>query len=247
MRYFVALFAALLGSIAMAQQTVTIPAQTVTVTVPAQVVTIPAQTVVVDLPAQTLTVSGTTVPPVTCVAPQVLQGGVCVSPVTPPPAGTAWVFHNGTTGPLFGGDYSYGSGSVSYKTKDPVTGEGVIGVTGDEGLQPYFVNNDFDTTGYNYVLVSLKPTAAGQTWITGMESVGDVPVPGSGSPPSIAQYCAPAFSPGVWSVCKIPLTAYNIGPTTNLGLHIYKVMFQNQGTAPKGKLNWEAKEIGISP
>jgi hypothetical protein len=220
MKTLLALFA-LICSVALAQTTVTIPAQTVTVKIPAQTITIPAQ-------------SGTTTPPV--ITPPV---------VTPPAAGVAWVFHNGTTTSLFGGDYSYGSGSISYTTKDPDTGETVVGVTGDEAWQPYFRGNDFDTTGYHFVLVSIKPTIAGQQWGAGAESVGDVPVPGS-TPgvKNFMQYCT-AFVIGQWMTCKIPFSLYTLDK--NPGLHVYKFGFQEQGPAPAGKLNWLVKDYGISP
>lgn len=229
MKFLVFLLLALSGA-AFAQQTVTIPAQTVTVTL--------------TIPAQTVTVVGAPPTPVTCTAPQVLQNGVCVTPVLPPPSGVAWVFHNGAFGPIFGGDYSYGSGSVSYTSKDPVTGETVVGIFGDEGWQPFFIGNDFYTVDYNFVLVSLKPIVAGAgNWTTGAEAVGDTPIPGGPPlPPAIAQYCG-AFTVGQWTACKIPLTLY--GPVP---YHLYKVAFQQHGTvAANGGLSWEAKELGISP
>lgn len=224
--------AALISAAAIAQTTVTIPSQ---------VITIPQQ--VITIPAQTLMVNGTATPPVTCAPPQVLTNGVCTTPVvTPPPAdGTSWIFHGGLSSAW--SDYSYGSGKVSYTAKDPQTGETVISITGDEGLQPYVLSQDFDTTGYKFVLVSLKPLKAGQNWITGAEMKGDLPIPGGGLPPSITQYCS-AFVVGQYTVCKIPLSAYGITP----GLHILKVMFQQQQQpVPAGQVNWYAKDIGLSP
>lgn len=235
------------------------------------IVTVPAPScsAVVTCQSVQLTIPATPPPPVTCVAPQVLQSGVCVTPVvtpppvtctppavlqngacvtpvvTPPAAGVAWVFHNGVTTSLFGGDYSFGSGWVSYTTKDPQTGETVVGVFGDEGWQPYFTGNDFNTNGYKYVLVSLKATVAGQNWLTGAEMNGDKPIPnGPATMQPIAPYCS-AFAIGVWMACKIPLSLYGI-PTGDF--HLYKFAFLQHATpVPAGKLNWEAKEYGLSP
>jgi len=149
-----------------------------TVTIPARIITIPQQ--VITIPAQTLVVSGVTTPPVTCVAPQVLVNGICTIPVvTPPPAaGTFYIFNAGKF--VGAGDcsgYSFGSGKVTCGT--------TVTVSGDEGWQPRMPADDFNATGYNFVTVSIKPTQAGNTWVTGAEMVGDISFPGCANPPSI--------------------------------------------------------------
>ena len=99
----------LVASFASAQTTITIPARTIMVpiTIPEQTITIPASTA-----------SGT--------APSVTAPPIAVPPVTTAPiAGTFWIYHSGKF--KWGGDYSFGSGRVDYATKDPQTGEKVIG------------------------------------------------------------------------------------------------------------------------
>jgi hypothetical protein len=157
--------------------------------------------------------------------------------------GTRWIFHKGKF--LGGGDWSYGSGSVNYSHSDPegLSGKKVIAVTGDEGLQPYFAYEDFDTSGYNYVTVAIKPTQEGNTWITGAEMKGDTPIPGAGPPPSIMQYGPNPAVVGQWNVYKIPLSAYGIKP----GMHILKIMFQETSSPSKSTNEWYVDSFGFVP
>jgi hypothetical protein len=214
----------LLPLTALAQTTVTIPARVITI--PQQVITIPAQTLVVS----------TTTPPVTCVAPQVLTNGVCTTPVVTAP-GTFWLFNNGAFAGA--GDYSYGSGTVTYG-KPP---SGVVTVSGDEGWQPRMPGDDFNATGYNFITVSIKPTQAGNTWITGAEMIGDIPFPGCPTAPSIMKYGPNPAVVGVWNTYKIPLSAYCITPA----LHPYKVMFLEQSSTNKAGNSVAFNALGFVP
>ncbi|HWM70016.1 MAG TPA: hypothetical protein VNO35_25790 [Steroidobacteraceae bacterium] len=249
--------------------TVTIPAQTVMapVAIPAQA-TVPAQTIAVPvtIPAQTITIPtptssialGSTAPAAAASATRAPAVGAhatteaagstapaaaiadAESAATP---GTFWVYHGGKF--RWGGDYSWGSGKVDYRGKDPQSGERVIAIIGDEGLQPYATGNDFNTAGYNYVVVSLKPTVEGQNWTTGAEMEGDKPIPGGpGDMQSVMPYGPNPAEVGEWNTYKIPLSVYGIKP----GLHILKIGFlQKQKPAPDGQVNWYAKDIGFSP
>jgi hypothetical protein len=222
----------LVASFAVAQTTVTIPARTIMVpiTIPEQTITIPASTAPVTA-ASVTTAPGPTAP------------GTAPPVTTAPAAGTFWIYHSGKF--KWGGDYSFGSGRVDYATKDPQTGEKVIGIYGDEGLQPYAPGNDFDTTRFNFVVVSVKPTVAGQNWLTGAEMAGDLPIPGGpGQMQSIMPYGPDPAVVGEWNTYKIPFSVYGIKP----GLHIYKFAFlQHQQPVPAVQINWYAKDIGVSP
>src|SRR5882672_1663001 len=207
-----------------------------TVTIPAKVITIPQQ--VITIPAQTLVVSGATTPPVTCVAPQVLVNGVCTTPVvTPPPAaGTFYIFNAGKF--IGAGDcsgYSFGSGKVICGT--------TVTVSGDEGWQPRMPADDFNTTDYNFVTVSIKPTQAGNTSVTGAEMVGDISFPGCANPPSIMKYGPNPAVVGQWNTYKIPLSAYCITPA----LHPYKLMFLEQSSTNKAGNSEQFDALGFSP
>jgi hypothetical protein len=159
--------------------------------------------------------------------------------VTPPAAGTFWVYYAGKFN--WQGDYSFGSGNVNYN--NPLSGTKDVLVSGDEGWQPYATNNDFNTTGYNYVTVSIRPTQAGNTWITGAEMIGDVTIPGSNGAFSIMKYGPNPAMPGQWNTYKIPLSAYSI----TSGMHIYKVMFLEQTSANKPGNEVEFNNLGFAP
>jgi hypothetical protein len=220
------ILAALLSAAAAAQTTVTIPAQTITVVIPAQTITLP-----------TTTPSGTTPPEET---PPVATPAV----VTPPAAGTFWIYYKGKF--HWAGDYNFGSGKVILDNRDPdaLSGPKDVLVSGDVGWQPYAPGNDFNTAGYNYITVSIKPTEAGNTWITGAEMVGDVPIPGSKpGGVNIMPYGPNPAVVGQWNTYKIPLSAYSIVP----GLHIYKVMFLEQSSANKSGNKVYFDNLGFVP
>ena len=227
MRYLALLALALLALLtgSATAQTVTIPAQNACTTVP-------AQTVCVSLPARTITVVGTTAP--TCTPPQTLSNGVCVDPA-PSTAGTFWLFKDGVF--KGAGDYSWGSGKVAYGS--------VVTVTGDEGWQPRMPGDDFDATAYHYVTISIKPTQAGNTWITGAEMVGDVQFPGcENNPPNIMKYGPNPAVVGVWNTYKIPLTAYCIKAGQE---HLYKIMFAEQSSTNKAGNSVQFNALGFVP
>jgi hypothetical protein len=248
------LFGLLFASLVAAQTTVTIPAQTVMapIAIPAQG-TLPAQTIAVpvSIPAQTITIPTPTSSTTSGNAASAAAESATVAPAAGATAagqpaaapGTFWIYHGGKF--RWGGDYSFGSGKVDYSAKDPQTRERVIAIIGDEGLQPYATGNDFNTKGYNYIVVSLKPTVEGQNWLTGAEMQGDLPIPGGpGQMQSIMPYGPDPAVVGEWNTYKIPLSVYGIKP----GLHILKIAFlQHQQPAPAGQVNWYAKDIGFSP
>lgn len=187
-----------------------------TVTIPAQTITLPAQTV--TIPAQTITLpaSGSTTPP------------------DPPPVpGTFWLYKAGVFNGA--GSYDYGSGKVTY-------GASTVIVTGDEAWQPRMPNDDFNTTGYNYVTVSIKPTQK-QTWISGMEMIGDVAIPGATGPVDIMPYGPNPVVVGQWNTYKIPIGKFGNLP----GLHVYKIMFQGQNVPSPSTNKVEYDAVGFVP
>ncbi len=158
---------------------------------------------------------------------------------------TSWVYHNGTF--LWGGDLSYGGLQVNYSSTagTPIDGSYDISCKGNNGgFQPYAPNDDFDTTPYKFLVISLKPTIANQTWISGFEAAGDVP---KGVTLNITDF-GPAPVPGQWNTYKIPLGAG--GYQLPAGVHIYKFMIQDQTanqSGYKGPTNvWYADDIAFT-
>jgi hypothetical protein len=137
--------------------------------------------------------------------------------VTPPAAGTFYIFNAGvaTNGNL---DYSYGNQpwSLSY-------GKTVL-LKGDAAWQPRMPGDNLDTTPYTHLTVKIRPTQP-STFISGMEMIGDVPIPGSKpGGVNIMQYGPNPMVVGQWNTYVIPLSAYGNLP----GLDIYKCSFQHQ-------------------
>jgi hypothetical protein len=134
---------------------------------------------------------------------------------------TFWIYRKGTF--YWQGDYSWGV-KVDFRdtSGEPIEGRHAIAVTGIGGFQPYAQGNDFDTTPYKYLVFSLKPTIAHQTWDSGFEAVGDVP---TGIVVDVLKY-GPAPVVGQWGTYKIPLGAG--GYQIPFGSHIYKFMIQDQ-------------------
>lgn len=135
-----------------------------------------------------------------------------------------WVYHNGQFN--WAGDVSYGGLVVNYSSTatTPLSGPTVVSCTGNNGgFQPRAQNDDFDTTPYKYLTVSLKPTIPNQKWVSAFAAVGDkvvstlVSITSFGPSPPIV---------GQWNTYKIPLGAggYQMSP----GSHIYKVTFQDE-------------------
>jgi hypothetical protein len=162
------------------------------------------------------------------------------TPAPPPtglPTGEALVLSAGALNKAFWpGDWSYGGPTLAYGALDP-TGVRCLKVTaqmtgippGGGGWQPYFVlpgqtaAGGLSTALFTHLVVNLKPTRAGQTWLSAVKGAGDVAVPGSVAV-NIEAF-GPAPQVGVWGTYKIPLGAsgYNLG-----GALIEKFMVQDQ-------------------
>lgn len=135
--------------------------------------------------------------------------------VTPPPTtGVFWVYYNGQFN--WAGDFSFDTGPINYQDTAgvPLSGQFDIAVpivSKFGGYQPFAPGAKFDTTPYNYLIVSLKPTNAGAIFATGFAAVNDQPdgVPVTFAGPGITQY-GPVPVPGQWGSYKIPLKAFNL-------------------------------------
>jgi hypothetical protein len=215
-------------------QTVTIPAQTACTVVP-------QQSLCVTLPARTLPVTaGSTPPPPTCTAPQVLVNGVCTTPVTPPPPppGVTWMYLNGVK--TLAGDFTANGETTNYANK---TTSGLNGDTTDILITssvpwgyflPYWAGNYMlPNPGYTTLIFSIKATLNGDTFNMHAERVGDNPLPSI----ALAAYCG-TFAAGKWTSCSVPLSALGVAGEKTL----YKVLFQ---TATAGPDNWEMDAIGF--
>jgi len=140
------------------------------------------------------------------------------------------------------GNFNYG-GCVE---KDRVTFAGKVASqftatalpSGGGGWLPYkSAPSHFDTKGYNYYVVTLAPTRAGQTWqLVTPENAGDQPVPGATSV-TIEKY-GPAPVPGVWATYKVPL--HEGGLNLPVGVVFWKVGIQDQ--MPYGSQPANAKD-----
>jgi hypothetical protein len=163
-------------------------------------------------------------------------------PVTPPPPPTKaafWVYHNGVFN--WGGDYSSAAVPNYFSTAgEPESGSFDIALTltGQWGIwAPYAGGTvpmwDFDSTGYNYITLDLKPTVANQVWQFYFMQVHDVQIIGANGKQimiNIANY-GPAPVVGKWATYKIPLsvvlTQYSSGkPVYETG--IYKFGLQDE-------------------
>jgi hypothetical protein len=152
---------------------------------------------------------------------------------TPPATGTGtsgaqlWVYQNGTF--YWPGDYSW-SVKVNYKDTAgiPTSGAYDIAVTGIGGFQPFATNFDLDISPYRYLVFSLKPTIANQTWASAFYQIGDV---ATGVKLNVLNYgAAPAV--GKWTTYKIPLGSG--GYQIPAGTHIYKFMIQDETADQNG-------------
>jgi len=159
----------------------------------------------------------------------------CAQTTDKGPARPFWLYKAGTfKGP---GDYSYGSGKITY-------GSSTVIVTGDEAWQPRMPNDDLNTGPYRYVTVSIRPTQK-QTFISGMEMIGDVPIPGGEAPVDLSGYGPNPMTLNEWNVFKVPLTAYGI--KAGSGLHVYKIMFQGQNVPSPSTNKVEYDAVGFLP
>jgi hypothetical protein len=155
-------------------------------------------------------------------------------PANPPPvAGTFWLYKAGKF--VGAGDYNFGSGKVLY-------GASTVTVTGDEGWQPRMPGDDFDTTGYHWITVSIKPTQQ-QSWQSGMLMIGDQTIPGSHGAVDITPYGPKTLAIGQWNTYKIPIGQFGNLP----GLHVYKIMFLGQNVPNKSTNKVEFDAVGFLP
>lgn len=174
----------------------------------------------------------------------ILAGGTVTTPppvVTPPnTTGAFWLYHDGVfAGP---GDYSFGNPPFSISYTNPAVGaSGSVDVlaTGDVGWQPRMPNDSFDTTGYNFVTVSIKPTQV-SGWVSGMEMIGDVALPGSNGAVNILPYGPNPPVVGEWNTYKIPLPLYGTMP-----VKVYKIMFLQQNTPSPTTNKTEFDNVGF--
>ena len=162
-----------------------------------------------------------------------------------PARSVEWIYTDGTRHWPAANDMSYGNYTYNFKdTKGaPTQGRYDLAVTGTNGgWQPGAPNGFFDTTGYNFVLVQLKPTQPGNSWISGFMGARDTEIPGA-RVVDVARFCDRPFTPGQWSTCRIPLHAggYNLP----VGQKVYKVMFQEQAESV-GTNTWYVNNVGLS-
>jgi hypothetical protein len=163
-----------------------------------------------------------------------------------PAARVSWVYRNGSRYWGVENDMSYGNYDLNYKdtSGSPLEGKYDLKLTGTQGgWQPGAPFDEFDTTGFNYVLVQLKPTQPGNSWISSFMGAHDTGIPGS-KMVDVGQFCDQPFTPGQWSTCKIPLHdgGYNLPARQK----VYKIMFQEQAESV-GTNTWYVNNVGLSP
>jgi hypothetical protein len=136
---------------------------------------------------------------------------------------TLWVYYNGVFD--WPGDWSSGA-TPNYQdtTGVPIEGPYDISITSTlYGLwQPYINGNCqtnvalcFNTTPYQYLIFSIKPTVANQLIEVGFMSAGDTP---DGPVIFASAYCSGGANPpvGQWESCKMPLSVFQLTDTTVL-------------------------------
>ena len=170
-------------------------------------------------------------------------GVVVTSPPPPPSSGVWWLYNDGVdaAGEL---DYDYGSGSVTYDVADPlVAGGKCIAVKGDEGWQPRMPNDNFNTAGYTFLLLSVYPTTQDYAGTVGAEMIGDKPIPGSTGMINFMQYGPNPPVINQWNPYKIPLSAMSFPAA---GIDIYKLGVLDQNPNKTGDVVYY-KAVGFSP
>lgn len=192
------------------------------------VIPVPPQacTAVVTCTGVTITVPDSSPPPLTCVPPQILQNGVCITPVPPP--GTAWMYLNGVK--TAAADFSGSSTSwFNATTAGYNGGKTDIKVSGGCFIPVWASNYQLPNPGWRYFLISMKPTSGNAVGIHFEPRVngGDADIyPHIDLASSLAKY-GPAPRAGVWASYKIPLADLGVPPGTAL----YKAVLACDGAA----------------
>jgi len=199
--------------------------------------------------AVTVTAQGTTV-----IVPPVGSGGGVPPVVAPPVAGTSWVYHNGVF--LWPGDWSGAASTINYADTVGKPGSKDIAFKTNAAFGfwlPYppissaTQQPSFNTSSYNNLTISIKPTSAAQTYslgayrytVTNGQFEGDIST-GAGVS-DVGKYCSPKLAAGSWSVCSIPLSAIQ---ASNLST-FYKFIFQDQ--SGQAGLTTYLDAVGFTP
>jgi hypothetical protein len=182
-------------------------------------------------------------------APTGPPAGACTPIVTPPPTtGISWVYYSGVFN--WGGDWSFAATPNYTDTSGvPIEGTYDIEITNTQwgGWQPYFNANCqsnsadcFNTTPYNYLIFSAKPSVANQIFKADVLSEGDT-ADGIGLM-DLGTYCSGGDNPpiGQWETCKIPLSAFKLTDPIILKFAIG----DNTGLSSN---HWWLDNVGFSP
>jgi len=167
-----------------------------------------------------------------------------------------WVYQNGVYN--WGGDYS-SNATPNYKSTagNPESGKYDIAVTvtGKWGIwAPYAGGTvptwNFNSSGYNYLTLDLKPTVPNQVWQLYFMLVGDVTIIGANGQQTVVNLAdyGPAPVVGTWATYKIPLslvlTQYSSGkPVYETG--VYKFGLQDETGLAQN--TWYVDNVGFVP
>jgi hypothetical protein len=222
---FTAFLIALLASAAALAQTTTAPITgIVTLTIPAPIAgpAGPQGPAGVSPTPAAVAAACTASPPCVAAIAAAVSSPVPPPPVVPPPP-TLGASCNSTVvtagKSTWTGNFNYGGaqeidsatapdGSVAMKIL-ATTPMGSDGHAGGGGFQPFCQNPPnsllvFDTTPFKFLVFTLMPTRAGQTWVSGFEGSGDVTIAGGGLTKPVESF-GPAPLPNVWAIYKVPL------------------------------------------
>jgi len=160
---------------------------------------------------------------------------------------TRWVYYNGTM--KWDGSWDWAVESVNYRdtTGMPLSGTRDIEVRSQKwgGWQPFFhadcqnnANLCFDVSPYKYLIFSLKPTVANQTFDSGFMSAGDSK---DGVVVHVSVYCSGGSNPPIneWESCKVPLSAYGLSNT-----RVLKFSIQDQSGLASN--HWYIDNVGFT-
>jgi hypothetical protein len=160
---------------------------------------------------------------------------------------THWVYYNGTM--KWDGSWDWGVSSVNYRdtTGMPLSGRRDIEVRSQKwgGWQPFFhadcqINSNlcFDIGPYKYLIFSLKPTVANQSFDSGFMSAGDTK---DGVVVHVSAYCSGGNNPPIneWETCKVPLSAYGLSKTK-----VLKFSIQDQSGLESNR--WYIDNVGFT-